>query len=239
MALERTQRQYPHPEPSLFNPRLILLFPPFLAGLLAAGLRTAAAAHLIAYWGWPEAIAVAVCLELAEASFLLRWILKRQEMADWLAALGSAVGMAASISLSVLLAFATADRLPWAGEDIGRLTVIVASVGINVVTFLLSRLIAQHVVEHEQAHAAWAQGKLEWLNRWASRLERKQARPAQDTSEVRRKLSKQERHQRILELFTVRSDWSASELQSELDVGRSTVYADLKELAETRSPEGR
>lgn len=245
---------YPHPAPRLWSVRLMLLAVPFVAGVVAAGLRTAAAAYLVSYWGWPEAVAVAVCIEVADLAFLLRFVWTRENgHQDWLAAIGMGVGLASSVAFSILLAFVASNRL---GQQVqmARLAVSMAAVGVNAVTYLLAREVAQYVVEHEVAEREWAEEKQRWENARASRADHRLRKIAQMTQMARdagcpgsvlgvsgsgRPESRSDRLGRMVDLYRTRADWTVSELESTLGVKRSTLYEDRKELVQAGRMEKR
>ena len=228
-----TERHYPHPEPRLWSVRLALLLVPFVAGIGAAGLRTAAAAYLVSWWGWPEAVLIAVCLEVAELAFLLRFVWTRENgQADKLSALGMAMGLAASVAFSVLLAFVASERLSLFTRQTGQLAACLAAVGVNGITYLLGREVARYVVEHEAAQRKWAEGKLCWQNRRLARTERKRSERARREAKAKLPQSKRQRQEAMVALYRSKPRWPPSELCERLGASRSTVFADRRELVQ-------
>ena len=227
------EKRYPKPEPCLFSVRLALILVGFLAGVFVAGLRTAAGAYLISYWQWPEAIAMAVCVETSEVAFLLRHIwLKEQAKQDLLSTLGMALGPAISVAFSVLLAFVAKDRLPASIQEIAQGVVLVASVGVNVLTYLASRELAQYVVEHEVEHYKWAEDKLEWENRQLVYAERRRKKAVQKAKAAEPPRTRTEREAVMLRMYADKEEWPVSALCAAVNYGRTAMYAMRTDLVE-------
>ena len=215
-----------HPRPRLCRPRLlsvrlVLMLIPIVFGILAAGMRTAAAANLVSYWGWPEAICVAICIEGAELAFLLRFIWTRDAgRQDWLSAGGMLIGIAASIAYSALLAYSAIDRLTGTTLALGQSAVITASVAINIVTYLLSRELARYVVEWEHELAGWEDGQVRRAERRAARAEQQRTATVQPV----RPRTAPDKKRTLIECYRTRPDWTVDELESALVCRRTRVY---------------
>jgi len=219
--------------PRLLTIRLVVLLIPLLSGILAAGVRTAAAANLVSYWGWPEAICVAVCVEGAELAFLLRFIWTRDAgRQDWLSAAGMLIGIAASIAYSALLAFSAIDRLTGTTLALGRYAVITASVAINIVSYLLSRELARYVVEYERDLAGWEDRQLRRAERRAATAERQADRERTAPPPPVRPRTAADKKRTLLDCYRTRPDWTVDELRTLMDCGRTRVYEIRHELVQ-------
>lgn len=234
-----SDRTYPHPRPRLLTVRLLLMAVPFLAGILTAGLRTAAGEHLIAYWGWVESVAAAVVIEGGELAFLLRWINARnEERDDWVAAVGMVLGMTVSVAFSTLLALSNGEHIAPSVRTFGQAVVVVASIGINVLTFLASRGLAATIVEHEAADVRWQADEREWQNKELDKAERRRIRAERKSVQTERGAelngqgadgaspvrTRAGRERTMLLCYRTRADWTTAELMAALNCKRTAVY---------------
>lgn len=241
----RHNRKYHKPKPHLITPQRLALFIPWAAGVLMAGLRTAAGAYLVSHVGLPEAISCALCIEGAEVAFLMRWMQKREtQERDSFSLLVLLTTVATSISFSILLAFLAADRLPvvlvtLAGRQVNLalLAVVIAAVGVNLTTLGLSRLIPHYLRDYEQELATWLEAKARWENRQIQRQETKNrlesivSTPSTPSIPSIHLLSSVDLDSLILDACLER-DHTVDELMSTLGRGRSTVYKKVSGLVQ-------
>ncbi len=224
-----TERRYSRPRPRFWTLRLALMLVPFVAGVTAAFLRTGAAANLVSYWSWPEAWAVAVCIETADLAFLLRVVwLHEHERNDLVSWCGALLAMAASVAFSIMLSLVYGDRFALLASVTGQVAAGAASIGINLTTYALAREIAAYVVEHERAVLAWELAHNEWQNRHAPRSERSE--PESKSERVAVKLRRPERLKAIPEWLRSNPGAHYSAIRSRFGVSESTIFDDLDEL---------